>query len=55
MMASTLMMAFFDIEGLNEREYFAYLSKVKSWNLQNGKLELHTFGENGETVVLVYQ
>jgi heat shock protein HslJ len=55
MMASTMMMALFEIEGLNEREYFAYLSKVTSWNVQNGKLELATSGENGEAAVLVFQ
>jgi heat shock protein HslJ len=54
-MASTMMAALFEIEGLNEREYYAYLSKVKSWAIQNGKLELTTSGENGETVILVYQ
>ena len=55
LLASTLMVSLFNIEGLNEHEYFAYLSKVKSWNIQNGKLELTTSGENGETVILVYQ
>jgi heat shock protein HslJ len=54
-LAATLMMSFFDIVGLNEREYFAYLSNVTSWHLQNDKLELTSSGENGEAVVLVYQ
>jgi heat shock protein HslJ len=54
-MASTLMASLFEIEGLNEREYYAYLSKVKSWDIRNGKLELTTSGQNGETVILVYQ
>jgi heat shock protein HslJ len=52
---STLMVSLFNIEGLNEHEYFAYLSNAKSWNIQNGKLELTTSGKNGEAVVLVYQ
>ncbi|MDR0313064.1 MAG: META domain-containing protein [Treponema sp.] len=54
-MASTMMVALFEIEGLNEYEYYGYLSKVKSWAIQNGKLELTTSGQNGETVVLVYR
>jgi heat shock protein HslJ len=54
-MASTMMMALFEIEGLNEYEYYAYLSKVKSWNIQNGKLELTTSGADGETAVLVFR
>jgi heat shock protein HslJ len=52
--ASTLMASFFEIEGLNEREYYAYLAKVKSGDIRNGKLELTTSGANGETV-LVYR
>jgi heat shock protein HslJ len=54
-MASTMMMAFFEIEGLNEREFFAYLANVKSWEIQNGKLELTASGQNGEAAVLVFQ
>jgi heat shock protein HslJ len=54
-MAATLMMAFFEIEGLNEPQYFAYLANVNSWSLQNGKLELTSSEENGEKAVLVFQ
>jgi heat shock protein HslJ len=53
--ASTLMATFIEIEGLNEREYYAYLAKVKCRDIRNGKLELTTSGANGETVILVYQ
>jgi heat shock protein HslJ len=51
---ATLMAPLFEINGLREHEYFAYLSKVKSWDIRSGKLELTGSGENGETLVLVY-
>jgi heat shock protein HslJ len=53
--AATLMVPFFEIDGLREREYFAYLANVRNWDIRNGKLELASSGENGEAVVLVYQ
>jgi heat shock protein HslJ len=52
---ATQMAPLFEIDGLREHEYFAYLSKVKSWDIRNGKLELTGSGENGEALVLVYQ
>jgi heat shock protein HslJ len=54
-MASTLMASFFEIDGIREHEYFAYLSKTKNRDILNGKLELTTSGGNGGTVVLVYR
>jgi len=39
-LASTMMFAFKEPEGLNEKEYFDYLSKVTRWNLRDGQLEL---------------
>jgi heat shock protein HslJ len=54
-MVSTMMAPLFEIEGLREHEYYGYLSKVKSWAIRNGKLELTTAGANGEAVVLIYQ
>jgi heat shock protein HslJ len=53
--AATLMAPFFEIDGLKEHEYFSYLAKVKNWNIRDGKLELTSSGEKGETVILVYQ
>jgi heat shock protein HslJ len=52
---ATRMAPLFEIDGLSEHEYFAHLAKVKNWNIRNGKLELTSSGENGETLVLVYQ
>jgi heat shock protein HslJ len=52
---ATLMAPLFEINGLKEHEYFAYLANVKSWIIRNGKLELTSSGKNGEAVVLVYQ
>jgi heat shock protein HslJ len=54
-MGSTKMASFIEIDGLNENEYFAYLSKAKSRVIRNGKLELTSSGKNGEALVLVYR
>ena len=53
-MASTLMMAFREPDGLKEAEYFRYLSSVTRWNLRNGKLELYSTDSNGAEAVLVF-
>ena len=54
-LASTLMMAFKEPDNLNEREYFAYLSKVNRWDLRGGKLELCTYNSGGGEAVLVFE
>jgi heat shock protein HslJ len=51
---ATLMMAFREPE-LKEHDYFIYLNRVSHWNLNNGKLELYTSGEDGQEAVLVFQ
>lgn len=43
--ASTMMLAFREPEGLKESEYIKYLSQVVRWDLKDGKLEL--FSSNG--------
>ena len=53
-MASTLMMAFREPDGLKEHEYFAYLSRVTRWDLRRGVLELYSSGEDGREAVLVF-
>jgi len=53
-MASTLMLALVEPEGLREHEYFAYLSRVTRWDLRNGRLELHTSSDDGNDAVLVF-
>ncbi|MCL2209603.1 MAG: META domain-containing protein [Treponema sp.] len=52
MTASTRMSPVFENENFREYDYFGYLEKVSRWNLHNGKLELHTSGENGEAVLI---
>ena len=53
-LASTMMMAFREPDGLRENEYFNYLSKVTRWDLRNGKLELYSSGNNRAETVLVF-
>jgi heat shock protein HslJ len=50
----TLMASIYDPVRLREQEYFQYLSKVKSWKLNQGKLELYTTDANNQEAVLVY-
>ena len=52
MAATTRMSPVFENEYFREYNYFGYLEKVSRWNLHNGKLELHTSGENGEAVLI---
>jgi hypothetical protein len=53
-MISTLMATSFDPERLQEREYYQYLAKVKSWKLNQKMLELLTADANNKDAVLVY-
>ena len=52
--ASTLMLAFREPEGLKENEYFNYLSNVTRWDLSQGKLELHSTDSNRAEAVLIF-
>jgi heat shock protein HslJ len=54
LLASTKMFSSYDTGVLQENEYFAYLSKVKRWKLERGKLELYSSGADGKETVLVY-
>jgi heat shock protein HslJ len=51
--ASTLM-AGSEPPGLKEAEYFAYLDKVRRWDLADGRLELHTETPGGQGAVMVF-
>jgi len=51
---STLMAASFDPERIQEHEYYQYLSKVKSWRLNQNRLELNTTDASNKEAVLVY-
>jgi heat shock protein HslJ len=53
-MASTMMMAIREPEGLREVEYYGFLSKVTRWDLREGKLELYSSNANGTEAVLIF-
>jgi heat shock protein HslJ len=53
MLASTMMAALKEPDGLNEREFFSYLSKVKKWALKGEYLEL-TSAHEKDTATLVF-
>jgi heat shock protein HslJ len=53
-LASTMMAALFEPEDLKEHEFFDYLSKVKRWNLNSGKLELYSSDSAGAEIVLTF-
>ena len=50
--ASTRMAAFKEPDDIKEHEYFDYLSKVKRWDLWEGRLELSSSNSKGTEVVL---
>jgi heat shock protein HslJ len=54
LLVSTRMASFYDPGPLQEHDYFGYLSNVKSWKLNQGKLELYSSGSDGKETVLVY-
>jgi len=51
---STLMASSFDPERIQEHEYYQYLAKVKSWRINQNKLELYTTDDSNKEAVLVY-
>ena len=52
--ASTMMLAFREPEGLKESEFFALLSKVMRWDLREGMLELYSSSSDGTEAALVF-
>lgn len=52
--AGTLMASFKEPEGLIERDYYTYLTKVTRWAVVQDNLELYTTDENGLEAVLVF-
>jgi hypothetical protein len=44
----------FEMEDFSEHEYFLHLERVYRWGFRNGKLELHTYDENRNVVILVF-
>ena len=53
-LASTMMAAIFEPEGIKEHEFLDYLSKTKRWDLKSGKLELYGANSSGAETVLVF-
>jgi len=51
---STLMASSYDPERIQEHEYYQYLAKVKSWKINQNKLELYTTDDSNKEAVLVY-
>ena len=52
--ASTMMLAFKEPDELKESEYFDYLSKIKRWDLWEGKLELYSVNNNEDLTILIF-
>ena len=52
--ATTMMLAFKEPDGLNEREYLDYLSRISGWNLSGGRLELYGKDSAGSKTVLTF-
>ena len=44
----------YETENFTEYEYFRYLKRATRWELCGRKLELHSYDEDGERVVLVF-
>jgi len=54
LVASTMMAAFREPDGLKEGEYFAFLSCIRRWDLKPNRLELYGLNSNGAEVILVF-
>jgi heat shock protein HslJ len=52
--ASTLMASTIENEDFVEYQYFRYFNNVNRWELRDGNLELYSFDENGNQVVLIF-
>jgi len=44
----------YEMEDFTEYEYIRHLQRVKHWYLRDGKLELHTYDENGTKTILIF-
>jgi len=54
-LASTMMLAFIEPDGLKEYEYFSMLSRLSRWNLRDGKLTLYSSDSDGNETVMVFE
>jgi heat shock protein HslJ len=53
-LAATKMALLFELENLNEQDYFNYLQNATSWNFVNNNLELNSKTADGKSVVLIF-
>jgi len=44
----------YEMEEFTEYEYIWHLQRVKNWYLLDGKLELHTYNEDGAGAILIF-
>jgi hypothetical protein len=44
----------YEMKNFTEGDYFRHLERVKQWDLNDGKLELHTFDDFGAKVILIF-
>jgi len=54
LLASTMMAALFEPEGLKENEFLDYLSKAKHWDIRSKKLRLYSVNSAGADTVLIF-
>ena len=54
LIASTMMIAFIEPDGLKEKEFFDYLSATQRWDIFQGKLELYSKDSRGNEVILIF-
>jgi hypothetical protein len=54
MVVATKMAAIFELEKLNEQEYFNYLQNANSWKIVNKNLELYSKTADGKAVILIF-
>ena len=52
--ASILNDTFYEMGNFTEYEFFRQLQRSNRWDLRNGKLELHTYDDNGIRVILIF-
>ena len=53
--ASTMMASLiFDPQRIQEHDFFLYLSKVKSWKINQNRLELTSVDANGKALVMIF-
>jgi heat shock protein HslJ len=55
LLASTMMMAFYEPEELKEKQFTDYLSNAKHWDIRSKKLYLYSANSEGADTVLIFE